>query len=50
MIVISHRTMVLGSVDKMLVMKEGAQVSYGARKEVLASLMAPAAAKKTAAG
>ncbi|MCH7673233.1 MAG: type I secretion system permease/ATPase, partial [Proteobacteria bacterium] len=40
-IVISHRTMVLSSVDKMLVMKDGAAVSYGAREEVLASLMAP---------
>lgn len=49
-IVISHRTMVLSSVDKMLVMKEGAAISYGPREEVLASLMAPAAAKTAAAG
>ncbi|MDP6732630.1 MAG: type I secretion system permease/ATPase [Gammaproteobacteria bacterium] len=48
-IIISHRTMVLSSVDKMLVMKEGAAISYGPRKEVLASLMAPAAAKQAAA-
>ncbi len=42
-IVISHRTMVLQSMDKMLVLKEGATVSYGPRTQVLASLMKPAA-------
>ena len=41
-IVISHRTLVLQSVDKMLVLKEGATVSYGPRSQVLASLMKPA--------
>ena len=49
-IIISHRTMVLSSVDKMLVMKDGAPLKYGPQKEVLASLMAPVAAQKTAAG
>ena len=41
-IVISHRTLVLQSVDKMLVLKEGATVNYGPRSQVLASLMKPA--------
>ncbi len=41
-IVISHRTMVLKSMDKMLVLKEGAAVSYGPRDQVLAGLMQPA--------
>ncbi len=38
-IVISHRTMVLHSMDKLLVMKEGAALSFGPKDEVLASLM-----------
>lgn len=38
-VVITHRTMVLQSVDKILVMKEGAPVSFGPRDQVLASLM-----------
>ena len=46
-VIISHRTMVLSSVDKMLVMKDGAAISYGPREEMLAALMAPA--KKAAA-
>lgn len=41
-IVISHRTMVLQSMDKMLVLKEGATVQYGPRSQVLAALMKPA--------
>ncbi len=41
-IVISHRTMVLQSMDKMLVLKEGATVNYGPRSQVLAGLMKPA--------
>ena len=49
-IVISHRTMVLSSVDKILVLKEGAPVSYGPREQVLAGLMAVPDAQKTAAG
>ena len=38
-IVISHRTMVLHSMDKLLVMKEGAALSFGPKDEVLANLM-----------
>lgn len=38
-IVISHRTMVLHSMDKLLVMKDGSPVSFGPREQVLASLM-----------
>jgi len=38
-VVITHRTMVLQCVDKILVMKEGAAVSFGPRDQVLASLM-----------
>ena len=49
-IVISHRTMVLNSVDQILVLKEGAQVGYGPRAQVLASLIAPPTTQKTAAG
>ena len=42
-IVISHRTMVLQSMDKMLVLKEGAMINYGPRNQVLSALMKPAA-------
>lgn len=38
-IVISHRTMVLHSMDKLLVMKDGNPVSFGPRDQVLAGLM-----------
>ncbi|NQV69504.1 MAG: type I secretion system permease/ATPase [Pseudohongiella sp.] len=48
-VVITHRTMVLQSVDKILVMKEGAAVAFGPRAEVLASLLAPAAVPQSAA-
>lgn len=37
-IVISHRTMVLQALDKILVMKDGLAVSFGERDQVLASL------------
>lgn len=37
-VIISHRTLVLSSVDKLLVLKEGAPVAYGPRDQVLASL------------
>jgi len=47
-IVITHRTMVLQSVDKILVMKEGAAVAYGPKDQVLASLAAPPQAQKAA--
>ena len=41
-VVITHRTMVLNSVDKMLVMKEGTVASFGPRDRVLASLLGKA--------
>lgn len=47
-IVITHRTMVLMSVDKVLVMKDGAAVSFGPREQVLANLMPQADGRKTA--
>ncbi len=42
-IVISHRTLVLQSMDKMLVLKDGATVNYGPRGQVLSALVKPAA-------
>ncbi|MDP2125768.1 MAG: type I secretion system permease/ATPase [Pseudohongiella sp.] len=46
-IVISHRTMVLHSMDKLLVMKDGSAVSFGPKDQVLASLMGqPGEAKR----
>ena len=47
-IVITHRTMVLKCVDKILVMKEGQAVAFGPKDQVLASLMAPAKAPTAA--
>ena len=47
-IVITHRTMVLQCVDKILVMRDGAAQSFGPRDQVLAALAAPAADKKPA--
>ena len=47
-IVITHRTMVLQSVDKILVMKEGTAVKFGPKDQVLASLTRPAAVPKSA--
>ena len=38
-VVISHRTLVLHSMDKMLVLKEGMQIQYGSRDQVLGKLM-----------
>ncbi len=48
-IVITHRTMVLQAVDKILVMKEGAAVNFGPRDQVLSALMGPAAAQAKSA-
>lgn len=48
-VVITHRTMVLQCVDKILVMKDGAAVNFGPKDQVLASLMTPAAVPKSAA-
>ncbi len=47
-IVITHRTMVLQCVDNILVMKDGAAVSFGPKDQVLANLMGPAAVPKSA--
>jgi ATP-binding cassette subfamily C protein EexD len=47
-IVITHRTMVLQCVDKILVMKAGQAAAFGPRDKVLASLMAPAKAPAAA--
>lgn len=38
-IVISHRTMVLHSMDRLLVMKDGVTVSFGTKEQVLGSLL-----------
>jgi ATP-binding cassette subfamily C protein EexD len=37
-IIISHRTLVLSSVDKLLVLKDGASLAFGPRDQVLAAL------------
>jgi ATP-binding cassette subfamily C protein EexD len=47
-IVITHRTMVLQCVDKILVMKDGLAAAFGPKNQVLASLMAPAKAPTAA--
>lgn len=49
-IVITHRTMVLMCVDKILVMKDGSAVSFGPREQVLANLMPQAETRKAAPG
>lgn len=43
-IIISHRTMVLSAVDKVLVLKEGTVAGFGPRDQVLSQLRQPAAA------
>ncbi|MDO9318171.1 MAG: type I secretion system permease/ATPase [Gammaproteobacteria bacterium] len=48
-IVITHRTMVLLGMDKILVMKEGSAVSFGPRDQVLAGLVAQNDARKAPA-
>ena len=48
-IVISHRTMVLHSMDKILVMKEGAVINYGPKDHVLSALMSPQRPAQSAA-
>jgi len=49
-IVITHRTMVLMCVDKVLVMKDGVAVNFGSRDQVLAALLPQADARKAAQG
>ena len=48
-IIITHRTMVLRCVDKILVMKEGAAVNFGPKDQVLATLMQPTPIPRAAA-
>jgi len=45
-VVITHRTMILQCVDKILVMKEGAAVNFGDKESVLSKLMGPTALPK----
>ena len=45
-VVITHRTMVLQCVDKILVLQAGKVTAFGPKDKVLASLMAPAAIPK----
>ena len=45
-VVITHRTMVLQCVDKILVMKEGAAANFGPKDQVLAKLLQPTAVPK----
>jgi ATP-binding cassette subfamily C protein EexD len=45
-IIISHRTMILTTVDKLLLLKEGAQVAFGPKDQVLQALSQPDSAKR----
>ena len=47
-VVITHRTMVLRCVDKILVLKEGAAVNFGPKEQVLESLTRPTPLPKSA--
>jgi ATP-binding cassette subfamily C protein EexD len=49
-VIISHRTLILSSVDKLLVLKEGVAVSFGPRDQVLQALTQPDARRSPAAG
>ena len=48
-IVITHRSMVLQCVEKILVMKDGVPAAFGPKDQVLTSLMKPASVPKSAA-
>ena len=41
-VIVSHRTMILGTVDKVLVLKEGTMLAFGPRDQVLSQLAQPA--------
>jgi ATP-binding cassette subfamily C protein EexD len=45
-IIISHRTMILSTVDKLLLLKEGSQLNFGPRDQVLQALSQPDASKR----
>lgn len=45
-VVITHRTMVLQCVDKILVMKDGSAANFGPKEQVLAKLLQPTAVPK----
>jgi len=47
-VVISHRTMILRVVDKILILKDGAMANFGPRDQVLAALAQSQPAPKTA--
>lgn len=47
-IVITHRTMVLQCVDKILVMKDGSAISFGPRDQVLSNLMGQSQSARSA--
>ncbi|MGM0633965.1 MAG: type I secretion system permease/ATPase [Pseudomonadota bacterium] len=49
-VVITHRMMILNSVDRILVMKEGAAASFGPRDEVLAQLTGQLETRAASAG
>ncbi len=49
-IVISHRTPLLHTMDKLLVLKEGAVATFGTKDQVLGQLMGPSAVPKSVAG
>jgi ATP-binding cassette subfamily C protein EexD len=49
-VVISHRTLTLSAVDKMLVLKDGVVLSFGPRDQVLQALAQPADARRNATG
>lgn len=46
-IVITHRTMILQCVDKIMVMRDGATANFGSKDQVLSSLVATAAIPKS---
>ena len=48
-IIITHRTMVLQCVDKILVMKEGSAANFGPKEQVLSKLMQPTGVPQVAA-